>query len=119
MPPRPPLAPAAAVLTRSWAAFTATTTRRAASTAASSAADDTSPSAAAPALVYEGPLSLTVTRLKRLSLASCALTTAAAPALATLDAVGGAGHPAVQAGMAAAVATFGAFTTGERRREVG
>ena len=114
MPPRPPLAPAAAVLTRSWAA-TATTTRRAASTAASGAAanDDASPSAAPPALVYEGPLSLTVTRLKRLSLASCALTTAAAPALATLDAVGGAGHPAVQAGLAAAVATVGAFTTGE------
>lgn len=79
--------------------------------AASTAAATSAPTTTDGTIEYTGPLSTTVTRLKRVSLLSCALTTASAPALATLDAVGGA-HPAAQAGIAAAVASFGVFTTG-------
>jgi hypothetical protein len=70
---------------------------------------------AAGVLTYVGPLATTVVRLKRLSLASCCLTTAAAPALAGLQATGAAGTPAgaaAQAGIAAAIAAFGVGTTG-------
>lgn len=66
-------------------------------------------------LTYVGPLATTVVRLKRLSLASCCLTTAAAPALAGLQATGAADTPAgaaAQLGIAAAIASFGVGTTG-------
>ena len=113
MPPRPPsLAPAF----RRWASTS--TSARASTSAAGTQGDETTsppPTVADASVVYVGPLSTTVTRLKRVSLLSCVLTTASAPALATLDAVGGgaAMHPAAQAGVAAAVATFGVFTTSE------
>lgn len=58
--------------------------------------------------------------LQRLSLASCCLTTAAAPAIAGMQVAGAAGTPAgvaAQVGIAAAIASFGAFTTGERRKK--
>lgn len=113
MPPRPPsLAPAL----RRWAS-TSTSTRASTSAAGTQGDGDASPlpTVTDASVVYVGPLSTTVTRLKRVSLLSCVLTTASAPALATLDAVGGgaAMHPAAQAGVAAAVATFGVFTTSE------
>lgn len=105
MPARPP-----SVLTHALRRCIADASRAASTSAAG--ASTAAPDAPA-AVVYEGPLSTTVTRLKRVSLLSCVLTTASAPALATLDAVGGAAvHPAAQTGIAAAVATFGVFTTG-------
>jgi len=62
------------------------------------------------------PLPLSLSTWQRLSLASCCLTTAAAPAIAGLQVAGAAGTPAgvaAQMGVAAAIAAFGAFTTGE------
>ena len=70
-----------------------------------------SPASTAATVAYTGPLAATVTRLKRLSLFSCALTTASAPAIASLEATAGAGG-AAQAGVALTIAAFGAATTG-------
>lgn len=76
------------------------------SSASVSASSATSPVPAA--VSYVAPLSTTVHRLKRLSLFSCLLTTAAAPTLAATEAM----PPAARAAAAAGVAGFGLFTTG-------
>lgn len=65
-------------------------------------------STSSPTVSYVAPLSATVHRLKRLSLFSCLLTTAAAPTLAATEAM----PPAAREVAAAGIAGFGLFTTG-------
>ena len=62
----------------------------------------------APPVSYVAPLSTAVHRLKRLSLFSCLLTTAAAPTLAATESM----PPAARATAAVGIAGFGLFTTG-------
>ena len=96
----------------SSASASASTTKHDASPAvsasAAAAAAAASTSSPIPAVSYVAPLSTTVHRLKRLSLFSCLLTTAAAPTLAATEAM----PPAARAAAAAGIAGFGLFTTG-------
>lgn len=77
-------------------------------TTSSSAAVSAAAASPTPAVTYVAPLSTTVHRLKRLSLFSCLLTTAAAPTLAATEAM----PPAARAAAAVGIAGFGLFTTG-------
>jgi len=79
----------------------------------SPSASTSTPAAAAatsvpPPVSYVAPLSTAVHRLKRLSLFSCLLTTAAAPTLAATESM----PPAARATAAVGIAGFGLFTTG-------
>ena len=78
------------------------------STSTKRASSSSSPAAPVPSVSYVAPLSTAVHRLKRLSLFSCLLTTAAAPTLAATESM----PPAARATAAVGIAGFGLFTTG-------
>ena len=90
-------------------ADSSTSTERGGGNAAVSAPSSApSTSTSTSTISYVAPLSTTVHRLKRLSLFSCLLTTAAAPTLAATESM----PPAARATAAVGIAGFGLFTTG-------